>query len=422
MFRFWHESVFHYKKDFSQRRKVEHYDIIVIGAGPAGCSAAKKAAEEGAKVLLLELQSQVGGPTKSPVWVPDDFFRHEFKRAEVSEVASLHIHAVGEDLILQAEGKIIDRQILEKLLAAKAAEAGAELWLGSPVKELLTEKERVKGVVVESGGWREGVGGEVVIDASGSGWELSGIFRRRLGGWKREEMIFLSEYMMANALPKKEVEIWFTSYFAPGGKVWIYPLEDGFAQFGISGLRLHPDAALDEFLGVENPKRLERAVPLASFRSQLPIDDPSLPSCGEGILAVGSTASQTRVFSSGLSLVLECGEIAGEVAVDSITEGDTSKEGLLPYEKRWKEKFLGELRAERVLHKSLSVAWDRKFKELIRLAREEVELQRSLLCLMEGKEVGKALLRMVERREVEGILGEEAAERIKTLLRGGTEE
>ncbi|MEM2536311.1 MAG: hypothetical protein QW435_04860, partial [Candidatus Hadarchaeales archaeon] len=59
---------------------------------------------------------------------------------------------------------------------------------------------------------------------------------------------------------------------------------------------------------------------------------------------------------------------------------------------------------------------------LIRLAREEVELQRSLLCLMEGKEVGKALLRMVERREVEGILGEEAAERIKTLLRGGTEE
>ncbi|MEM2266205.1 MAG: hypothetical protein QW687_05175, partial [Candidatus Hadarchaeales archaeon] len=138
--------------------------------------------------------------------------------------------------------------------------------------------------------------------------------------------------------------------------------------------------------------------------------------------AVGSAASQTRVFSSGLSLVLECGEIAGEVAVDSITEGDTSKEGLLPYEKRWKEKFLGELRAERVLHKSLSVAWDRRFRELVRLAREDAELQRSLLCLMEGREVGRALLRMVERKEVEEILGEEAAERIKALLRGGTEE
>lgn len=397
---------------------MEHYDVIVVGAGPAGCSAARRAAEEGAKVLLLELQSQVGGPTKAPVWVPDDSLRQELRRAEVSEVTSLHLHAAGEDLILQARGKVVDRQLLEKLLAAKATEAGAELWLGSPVKEFMVEKERVRGVVVESGGWREGVEGEVVVDASGSGWELSGLFRRRLGGWKREEMLFVSEYTMANATPTKEVEIWFTSYFAPGGKVWIYPLEDGFAQFGISGLRLHPDAALDEFLGVENPKRLERAVPLASFRSQLPIDDPP-PSCGEGVLAVGSAASQTRIFSSGLPLALECGQLAGEVAVDGITEGDTSREGLLPYEKKWREKFLGELRAERLLHRALCVAWDRNFKEVLRLTREDARVQHSLACLLEGREVGRALSVMAER--MGGILGEETAERIRALLRGGME-
>ncbi|MEM2865685.1 MAG: NAD(P)/FAD-dependent oxidoreductase [Candidatus Hadarchaeales archaeon] len=402
---------------------MEHYDVVVIGAGPAGCSAARKAAEEGGKVLLLELQPQIGGPTKSAAWVPENFLGHEFRMAEVSEVGSLNLHAVGEELVLPAGGKVINRQVLEKLLAAKAAEAGAEVWLGSPVRELLMEGGKVRGVLVESGGWKEKVESEVVIDASGSGWELSGIFRRRFREWKKEEMMFFSEYTMANALPRKEVEIWFTSYFAPGGKVWIYPLGDGFAQFGISGLRLHPEAALDEFLGVENPRRLERSVPVASSRGQFPIGDPLLPSCGDGVLSVGGAASQTRIFSSGLSLALECGEMAGEAAVDGITEGDTSREGLLSYERRWKEKFLGELRAERTFHRSLSVAWDRKLRELFGLAREDAELQRSLLCLMQGKEVGKALMGMVEKDGVREILGEEEAGRVKAFLRGeGVEE
>ncbi len=397
--------------------------MVVVGAGPAGCSAARKAAEEGGKVLLLELQPQIGGPTKSAVWVPENFPGREFALAEVSEVSSLHLHAAGEELAFSAGGRILNRQVLEKLLAARAAEAGAEIWLGSPVKEFLMEEGRVRGVVLESGDWREKVGSEVVIDASGSGWELSGIFRRRFGGWKREEVMFLSEYTMANALPRKEVEIWFNSYFAPGGKIWIYPLGDGFAQFGISGLRLHPEAALDEFLGVENPRRLGRSVPVASSRGQFPIEDPLLPSCGDGVLSVGAASSQTRIFSSGLPLAMECGEMAGEAAVNGITEGDTSREGLLPYERRWKAKFLGELRAERLVHRSLSVAWDRKFKELLTLAREDAELRRSLLRLMQGEEVGRALMMMVEREEVREILGEERAGRVKALLRGeGVEE
>jgi len=42
------------------RRSVDIYDVIVIGAGPAGCMAAIKAAERGKKVLLLEKNSEIG--------------------------------------------------------------------------------------------------------------------------------------------------------------------------------------------------------------------------------------------------------------------------------------------------------------------------------------------------------------------------
>ena len=37
------------------------YDVVVVGAGPAGCGAALSAARGGAKVLLLERANCLGG-------------------------------------------------------------------------------------------------------------------------------------------------------------------------------------------------------------------------------------------------------------------------------------------------------------------------------------------------------------------------
>ena len=39
--------------------KANTYDIIVIGAGPAGATAAKAAAEGGAKTILLEEEDKI---------------------------------------------------------------------------------------------------------------------------------------------------------------------------------------------------------------------------------------------------------------------------------------------------------------------------------------------------------------------------
>ena len=45
-------------------KKAEAWDLIVIGAGAAGLSAAIAASEEGLKVLLLEKMAHVGGNTR----------------------------------------------------------------------------------------------------------------------------------------------------------------------------------------------------------------------------------------------------------------------------------------------------------------------------------------------------------------------
>ena len=40
------------------------YDVVVVGAGPAGCLAAKYAAKNGAKTLIIEEHASIGSPVQ----------------------------------------------------------------------------------------------------------------------------------------------------------------------------------------------------------------------------------------------------------------------------------------------------------------------------------------------------------------------
>ena len=46
------------------------YDVAVVGAGPAGSTAAKSAAENGASVLLIERKVDIGVPLKCGEYLP----------------------------------------------------------------------------------------------------------------------------------------------------------------------------------------------------------------------------------------------------------------------------------------------------------------------------------------------------------------
>ncbi|MBS3815872.1 MAG: NAD(P)/FAD-dependent oxidoreductase, partial [Hadesarchaea archaeon] len=289
----------------------EHYDVVIAGGGPAGLVAARTAAKEGGKVLLLELQAQIGGQTKSGAWVPSELIDDSFERAIVDSVESVVLNSPHETLRVEGDfGVIIDRSIFDKTLATKTAKENVEIWVGSPVKEILKDKNGVCGVRAEAGDWSESVNCEVVIDATGAQGKWSSLHLRQVleKDWNEENLSQSNEYLMANAESESEVEIYFNSLLAPQGHAWNFPFGQDLVMTGIRGVRIHPDAALDEFIGRENPTILRDSSPIAAFRGQLPLEKIE-DNYSDGIMAIGSAAGQVYPLSGHKTkYALEAGE------------------------------------------------------------------------------------------------------------------
>jgi len=276
----------------------------------------------------------------------------------------------------------------------------------------------VRGVRIEAGGWLERIECGIVVDATGAGAEWSSLLLRKVFGvdWQREKLAFSNEYLMGNVKDEKGAEIIFTSYFAPGGHAWIYPMGKGFAMVGIHGIRVHPDLALDEFIGKQALPRLANAVPVASFRNQLPLEGPLDQTCADGVIAVGGAAGQIYPLSGeGLRYATRCGEIAGKVAVEAITDGDVSRERLSEYHRSWRAEFWFEFDVGKLLHSSLGGFQDRKMDAVLQALKGKPKFQRAFINVFTGFDLKGSLGFLLKDDEIARVLGRGTVEKALAL-------
>src|SRR5215510_2858550 len=155
-----------------ERGEARSADVLVVGGGPAGLSAAEAAARGGANVVLLERQKEIGYPihTSGGSWISD------MRALEIPERLYFPIRTVvfrspNRQVAFEYSDPVccvIDIRGVYQHLAGRAIAAGAALHLNSPVEQPLVEEGRVVGVVAKdhrnrAGEWRA----PVVIDASG---------------------------------------------------------------------------------------------------------------------------------------------------------------------------------------------------------------------------------------------------------------
>ncbi|HYS73592.1 MAG TPA: FAD-dependent oxidoreductase, partial [Thermoplasmata archaeon] len=161
---------------------MEHFDAIVVGAGPAGSSAALALAQKGFSTLLVErgrspgVKGMFGGRVYAwalqdllPAWEKDCPVERVVVKENMAFLSGDASLTITLDAPKHASGRAASftalRAKFDAWLAKKAEEAGATLVTGIRVDDLWREGGRVQGVSVAP---NDRVGADLVVIAEGA--------------------------------------------------------------------------------------------------------------------------------------------------------------------------------------------------------------------------------------------------------------
>src|SRR3990170_1503647 len=136
------------------------YDVVVVGAGPAGSATARYAAKGGCNVLMIEKRQEIGSPVRcgegiarhflDDIEMPYDtkWVAQEVKGAKIISPAGNCLQ-IDERHAGNEVGIVLERDAFDKACAKLAAKAGAEIWVKTTAVGLLKDDGRVTGVRVK---------------------------------------------------------------------------------------------------------------------------------------------------------------------------------------------------------------------------------------------------------------------------------
>ena len=139
------------------------YDIVIVGAGPAGSSAAVAAAKRGVSVLLIDWKQRIGIPVQCGEYIPQMIARYaDFSPSCIlRRVNKMRTHLPNGDVFeMKSPGYMIDRSLFDRELAASAALAGTEVSIGTRGAGLYPE-----GIVIERGPAEEIIRAKVICNS-----------------------------------------------------------------------------------------------------------------------------------------------------------------------------------------------------------------------------------------------------------------
>jgi len=186
-------------------KAMNDFDVIVIGGGPAGCYAALAAATRGCRVAVFEEHGAIGWPRHDPGWLMESEFAESVIGAVGNAVPWTRTkefkvsHAESGDLIEKSTlgGYLVRRDLLEKEIAALAADAGARFYLKTRVTGFLRKEGKVEAVETNSNIIPRATG-EIFICADGIRSAGSG-FATTEGLCERGNVRAGISYLLANA-------------------------------------------------------------------------------------------------------------------------------------------------------------------------------------------------------------------------------
>ncbi len=372
------------------------YDVIIAGAGPAGCTAAKVTAAAGYKTLVVDRRKNIGVPIHcgeflptpremrdllrdSPrasrlVDIPNDLITNQTNRLMLASPLSNEFH-------FKLKGNVIDRTKFDQFIAQQAEDAGAEIMLRSNA----TERTRSNRLTVHRDGKQIEMNGKVIIGADGPSSLVSKSMGNQYQNPGRDLCPSLNYVVTEIECDPKTTEMYFGSQVAPGGYAWIIPKGDNTANVGFGMRRSFgaPEVPLKQYL-----RRFINSHPLVSSRTKkaritsrvgaiIPVGGPVQKTYSKNAILIGDAAGHVMASNGGgIPTALVGGEIAGEAVVSHLTDGNS----LSSYEETWRKEIGKELYtalrilriadqvmpSDRITDQCMRLAGSRYLKHLIR--------------------------------------------------------
>jgi len=212
-----------------------HWDVVIVGAGPAGGRVATHFAERGHSVLLLEEHEEIGRPFQCAGLVtPNAMKEVGLFHSILEEVDGALIHGPSGTLVpVGTEGKIrtyvVCRKIFDQGVVKQSLEAGADIWLNSKPLDANVADDCVK-LSISKSGVQVDVTASLLIGCDGAhSWTR----RHFKMGKPKELMIGFQAEVVGYEGRDRWLEMFSGSEIAPGFFAWVIPSGNNSHRIGL---------------------------------------------------------------------------------------------------------------------------------------------------------------------------------------------
>jgi digeranylgeranylglycerophospholipid reductase len=352
------------------------FDALVVGAGTAGCLAAKTVAEAGLKVCLVERKKREAIGEKV---CGDALGDHHLKTLGLEKphsgelekrIEGIRIFSPDQNTIFTIAhedfvGHMLNRRLFGQWLVDKAIASGATLMDSTQFLEPTFEKGFAAGISVKNEkGETVKLKSKVVVDASG----FNGVVRHKLPtemGIDREianedvEACYREiRQLQQETENTKYCEIYLNQKVTPGGYTWIFPKGGAKVNAGL-GICMRGD--------FPNPKKqfCEHILAKPIFKGSVllnggswfdPTRRPLDNMVGNGVIITGDAASLVNpIHGGGIGPSMLSGFYAGKTIAAALEKGEPTQEALWSYNKMYMESY-GKKQASLDIFRMLLVA------------------------------------------------------------------
>ncbi|MEM3577976.1 MAG: NAD(P)/FAD-dependent oxidoreductase [Candidatus Bathyarchaeia archaeon] len=337
------------------------FDVIVVGAGTAGCLAAKTTAEAGLNVCLIERKNREAIGEKV---CGDALGEHHLKSIGLEKpqsgelekrIEGIKIYSPDMETIFTVRhedfvGYLLNRRLFGQWLLRKALDKGAVLLDTTQCLEPIIERGFVVGVLARNmrTGEKVTLRGKVVVDSSG----FLAVVRRKLPEEIGIERGIANEDVEACYREIRQLkqegkntefcEIYLNQKVTPGGYTWIFPKGGAKVNVGL-GVCMRgkfPNPKNQLYRHILTKPLFEGSLLLDGGAWYDPTRRPLDNMVGNGVIITGDAACLVNpIHGGGIGPSMLSGYLAGKTIVEAFEKGDASQKSLWQYNCKYMELY-----------------------------------------------------------------------------------